>query len=194
MRIAPTGSELLSVARTVLRESLQPYIAAGGKLALREVESAIELAVHKLANELPAAGDDLALLQAARTTLRTTLLEQLPKDRQYDARLVAKVMAIASNELANGDAFERDELERLAALLDEAAQTAGSPRDVQRGLALLGARLSADIRSGRCDPGSARYRPTYAHLCASARQAVSESNPAYLKHRASSAPNRPQSS
>jgi hypothetical protein len=185
MRIPPAGDELLSAARTVLRESVLPHIAAGERQMVLEIDAALALAAHKLAHELRADREDLEKLEAARAALRNRLLPQLPKHRQYDARLIAKAIAIAANELANGNAPERDELDRLAALLHETPEPAPTARGVRAELALLYARLSADIRAGRCDPGSARYAPTYAHLREITRQAVAESNPAYLKNSAS---------
>jgi hypothetical protein len=181
MRIRPTGFELLSAAQTVLRESVVPETPAHELPTAHRIEAALALAAHKLRHELPAQREDLEKLEAARAALRNDLLAQLPKHRQYDARLIAKAIAIAANELANGNAPERDELERLAELMHEAPQSAATARDVKRKLAALYARLCADIRAGRCDPGSARFAATYAHLRAITRQAVGESNPAYLK-------------
>jgi hypothetical protein len=184
MRIQPTGRELVFAAQAVLRDSVLPETPAHELPTVHRIEAALALAAHKLAHELPALREDLEKLEAARAALRNDLLAQLPKHRQYDARLIAKAIAIAANELANGNAAELDELERLAELMHEAPQSAPTARDVQRKLAALYVRLSADIRAGRCDPGSARYAATCAHLREITRQAVGESNPAYLKTRA----------
>jgi len=184
MRIRPTGCELMSAAQTVLRERVLPDTPTHELPTVHRIEAALALAAHKLAHELPAHREDLEKLEAARAALRNNLLAQLPKHRQYDARLIAKAMAIAANELANGSATERDELDRLAELMHEPPQSVPTAAEVQRTLAALYARLSADIRAGRCDPGTARYAATCAHLRAITRQAVGESNPAYLKTRA----------
>jgi hypothetical protein len=183
MRTRPTGTELLPVAQTVLRESIVPYVGAGEIAAVHDVAAALALAARTLDCEQPAGRVELEMLKTARATLRRCVLDRLPKERQYDARLVAKVIAIATSEIENGNAPERDELDRLAHLLREAPQADGTARDVHRRLTQLYERLSADIRAGQIDHGGLRYGLTYAHLCKIARQAVSESNPAYLEQR-----------
>jgi hypothetical protein len=184
MRIRPTGSELLATARMVLREDVLPHVPSEGRPAIDAIESAMALAAHKLERELPAQGEDIAQLEAARAALRGTVLGLLPKNRQYDARLVAKAIAIATNELANGNAPERAEIDAVAVLLHETPQRADTAQAVRRELGLLYARLSAAIRQGRADPGTPGYAATRAHLLGATRQALLESNPAYLAARA----------
>ncbi len=180
MRILPKGLELLAVARGVLRERIAPHIPAEAQSSLRGVEAALALAADMLERELPIGRDDLPVLETARAALRTTLLRQLPKERQYDARLVAKAIAIATNELVNGTALDHEELKAAKALVGETLQPGGAATDGGANLASVYARLCADIRAGQTDPGSPRYGETYAHLWAITRQAVGESNPAYF--------------
>jgi hypothetical protein len=84
--------------------------------------------------------------------------------------------------LVNGDGYERAELTRLTALLHETppSDSDTDPSNLRRQLASLSARLSAQIRGGQFDPGSAGYDAAYAHLRESTRHALSESHPAYL--------------
>jgi hypothetical protein len=186
MRIRPTGYDLLSAARRVLREAVLPHVPADERQTIGTIDAAMAFAAHKLERELPPQPEDLDRLKAARAALRGNVLAQLPKSHQYDARLVAKAVAIATNELANGNAAERDELDRLAALLHDGPQEPGAARDVRQRLALLYARLAVDIRQGRADPGSPRFSATHAHLLDVTRQALRESNPAYLELHAAS--------
>jgi hypothetical protein len=177
MRIRPTGYELLATACTVLREHLLPCVPPGEQQTVRDIEHAMVLAARNLELDRPAGPEDLELLNAARAVLRGKLLGQLPADRRYDARLVAKTIAIATSELANGTQPERAELDALAALLHETPQSDGTAR---RQLAMSYERLCADIRSGSTDPGTARYPATLAHLRAITLRALGESNPGYL--------------
>jgi hypothetical protein len=187
MRIRPTGNELVPAAQAVLEASIAPQIPAAEQRGLHDVEAALALALRVLESDAPPRRDDLERLQSARARLRTEILARLPKKTQYDARLVAKVLSIATNQLAEGLAPERAELDRLASLLNETAPAQVSATEVRGRLALLSAQLCADIRAGRADPGTAPYAATYAHLRETTRQAVSESNPAYLQHRANPA-------
>jgi Domain of unknown function (DUF6285) len=180
MRIRPTGYELLATACTLLCEHLLPCVPPGEQQTMRDIEHAMVLAARNLELDRPAGPEDLELLNAARVALRGKLLEQLPADRRYDARLVAKTIAIATSELANGTQPERAELDELAALLHKTPQTDVTAGDVRRQLAMSYERLCADIRSGSTDPGMARYPATLAHLRAITLRALSESNPGYL--------------
>jgi hypothetical protein len=183
MRMEPTALGLLGTAVTVLNENIAPRLPLDEQPALRDIEAALARAGNKLARELPANADDFEALEQARFLLRGVVLDRLPKECQYDARLIAKVVAIATSELTNGSAPERVEFERAAALMGEAPPAAVTARDVHRELALLYARLSQDIRAGRTDPSTARHAPTLAHLREMTLQAVRESNPAYLRKR-----------
>ncbi len=189
MRIAPRGIELVGVAQTVLRDTIAPHIPAQARPALHDVEAALALAADKLRCDLPVSRAEVATLETARTALRTTLLVQLPKERQYDARLVAKVIAIATNVLVNGSDLDRQERDRAAVLFDQAPPQ-GTASLENGELARLYVRLCADIRAGRTDPGSPRYAITYAHLCRITREAVGESNPSYLQRAPTAAPAR----
>jgi hypothetical protein len=180
MRIRPAGYELLATACTVLREHLLPYVPPGEQQTVRDIGHAMVLAARNLELDRPAGPEDLELLNAARAALRGKLLGQLPADRQYDARLVAKTIAIATSELANGTQPERAELDALAALLHETPQSDGTAGEVRRQLAVSYERLSADIRRGSTDPGTARYPATLAHLRTITLRALGESNPGYL--------------
>jgi Domain of unknown function (DUF6285) len=180
MRIRPAGYELLATACTVLREHLLPYVPPGEQQTVRDIGHAMVLAARNLELDRPAGPEDLELLNAARAALRGKLLGQLPADRQYDARLVAKTIAIATSELANGTQPERAELDALAALLHETPQSDGTAGEVRRQLAMSYEGLSADIRRGSTDPGTARYPATLAHLRTITLRTLGESNPGYL--------------
>ena len=80
------------------------------------------------------------LLAIAREVLRRELLPLLPKDRQYDALMIANAMGIAERQLQAGDAPAQAEAAGLARLLGEAGD-----------LASLNRQLAARIRDGGCD-------------------------------------------
>lgn len=80
------------------------------------------------------------LLAIAREVLRRELLPLLPKDRQYDALMIANAMGIAERQLQAGDAPAQAEAEELRRLLGEEGD-----------LACLNRRLAARIRAGACD-------------------------------------------
>lgn len=189
MRIRPTGYELLSTARTVLREHLLPQAADDDRHALCAIGRTMAIAGHELEFEQPARRDDVEMLEAARALLREKLLSRLPEDRRYDARLVAKAIAVATAELADGEAFARAELAGLAALLGEVPKAARTPHDVHAQAVPLSARLCAQIRAGSVDPGSPTYAATYEHLRETTRQALLVSHPAYLESHDGSARN-----
>ena len=181
MRIRPTGYELLATARTVLRECLLPQADDDDRQALCAIARTMAIAGHELEFEQPARRDDVEMLEAARALLREKLLGRLPESRRYDTRLVAKAIAVATAELADGEAFARAELAGLAALLGEPPKAARTPHDVHAQAVPLSARLCAQIRAGDFDPGSPRYAATYAHLREATRQALLVSHPAYLE-------------
>jgi len=80
------------------------------------------------------------LLAIAREVLRKELLPLLPKDKQYDALMIANAMGIAERQLQTGDAPARAEAAELAALLRQ-----------QGDLASLNQRLAQGIRAGAFD-------------------------------------------
>jgi hypothetical protein len=183
MRIRPTGCELLSAARSVLRESILPHLPPDELPAGREIERAMTVAADELMHRRTAQSASVEMLDSARSTLREKLLRCLPKERQYDARLVAKAIAIATKELVNGDDHERGELDRLAMLMQIPRSPGGDERDARAQLESQYARLAAEIRYGPMDPGTPRYCAIYAHLRDMTRQAVGESHPEYLQSR-----------
>lgn len=84
--------------------------------------------------------DGAELLAIAREVLRKELLPLLPKDKAYDALMIANAMSIAERQLRQGDVSQQAEKERLAVLLDS-----------QSGLADLNREFAARIRGGEFD-------------------------------------------
>ena len=80
------------------------------------------------------------LLAIAREVLRKELLPLLPKDRQYDALMIANAMGIAERQLREGEAPAQVEAAQLGALLQ-----------AQGDLATLSRQLACEIRSGLLD-------------------------------------------
>ena len=181
MRIRPDGVELLRAARAVIDTAIAPHIAPGRRDALREIEQAMALAEDRLARDVDASVADLAALDIARATMRGAMHEALPEERRYDARLVAKAIAVATRQLANGHLPERREYERLAALLGAPALADVSPHECRCALPALNERLGARIRLGEADMGTTSYAATLAHLEAITNEALSESNPTYRR-------------
>lgn len=119
------------------------------------------------------------LLAVARQVVRDTLLDALPGDRRYDALMVANAIGIAARQVEYGIAPEREELHALAALLGEDTE-ADTAEGVHARLVIFYRRLVADIRAGRCDPGTAQARAVRDHLWRVTVQRVRESNPKAL--------------
>ncbi|HJN24927.1 MAG TPA: DUF6285 domain-containing protein [Rhodospirillales bacterium] len=119
------------------------------------------------------------LLKLARKILREQLLEHIPAQKKYSALMVANTMAIAARQFEFGDARERDELSRIAAILGEKIDPASST-EVQTALETCYRKLSADIREGKVGPGSANFEAVSELLHDQAKQKVRESNPGYL--------------
>jgi len=112
--------------------------------------------------------DAAALLDFARAALLRDLAPLLPAERQHEAVLIARALAIAAREAAAGDAPLRACQAALAELLGEGD------------LDTLLRRLATAIRGGDYDaPGAAReqVRPV---LWAITVQKLRESNPEYL--------------
>jgi len=132
--------------------------------------------------------DGADLLAIARQVLREDLIEALPAERRYEALMAANAMAIASRQLAVGEAPELDELKRLAKLLGVSVPTDAGNRDaVRNSLSALYARLCSAIRRGQMDPGTPDHAETHAFLVDVARAKVAESNPRYLESQTASA-------
>ena len=181
MRILPDGSALLRTARFVIDTAIAPQIAPDARDALHEIERAIALGEDLFARDVDASVADLSALEAARVTMRGRVLEALPEERQYDARLVAKAIAVATRQLENGHLPERREYERLSALLHTPAGADVSASEIRCALPTLNERLGARIRVGEADVGTTSYAATLAHLEAITNDALSESNPTYRR-------------
>jgi hypothetical protein len=91
------------------------------------------------------------LLATARDVLLNDLLPALPADKAFAARMVANAMAIAARA---------------------AAAAPGPDADLRA--------LAADIRGGRCDPGSPRHAEAAALLDAITRARCAVSAPRAL--------------
>lgn len=80
------------------------------------------------------------LLAMAREVLRQELLPLLPKDKQYDALMIANAMGIAERQLQQGDRPEHHERDALAHLLH-----------MQGDVAALNMMFARKIRKGSMD-------------------------------------------
>lgn len=109
--------------------------------------------------------DGAELLAIARDVLRKELLPLLPKDRQYDALMIANAMCIAERQLSAGETPQLTEQQALAALLDQEGD-----------LPALNRTLAAAIRAGRMDGNAEAWRL----LWESTLQRVRESAPKAL--------------
>lgn len=109
--------------------------------------------------------DGAALLAIARDVLRKELLPLLPKERAYEALMIANAMSIAEQQLRNGDAAGRAEHEALQGLLKQDGD-----------LAALNRVLAEKVRAGEMDgnPGVQQL------LWSSVVQRVRESAPRAL--------------
>ena len=132
------------------------------------------------------------LLRLAHAALLDELLDALPRDRRYEARLVANAMAIAAHEQDAGKGPLLAEYEALAELFDEAAEPKESGAEaLEEALARLNWRLAAEIRGGRRD-GAVQV---HALLQATTRARLRESNPKALEQEgaAEASPGGPRS-
>jgi hypothetical protein len=112
--------------------------------------------------------DAAALLEFARAALLRDLAPLLPAERQHEAALIARAMAIAAREAAAGDAPLRACQASLAELLGEGD------------LDTLLRRLATAIRAGDYDAPGAEREQVRRLLWAITRQKLRESNPDYL--------------
>lgn len=76
--------------------------------------------------------DGADLLAIAREVLRRELLPLLPKERAYDALMVANAMGIAERQLRQGEEPMRHEREALAGLLGSGGDLAALNREFAR--------------------------------------------------------------
>lgn len=126
--------------------------------------------------------DGVALLREARAVLLDELLERLPEDRRYQARLVANAMAIAARELEAGDrpaAAERAALSRLYSEPRRTGPDGTAPEAPEETRQRLTWRLAAEVRAGYRD-GDAEV---YAFLRERAVQRLRVTNPKVLEGR-----------
>ena len=112
--------------------------------------------------------DAARLLEQARASLLTELLEALPGDKRYTALMVANALAIAQREIADGDAVSQGERDTLTALL--------SGKDGEE-LKDLEQRLATEIRDGRHD-GSDKVHRSLMESCV---RRLRITNPKHLK-------------
>lgn len=123
------------------------------------------------------------LLDTARQLLRDELLPALPPRQRHAALMIANAMAIAGRQLRHGEAAERDELLALQQLLAlPPCAPADDPAALRAQLVEANRVLSVQLRSGQADGGERRER-VLAHLRATTRRKVEESNPKYLAPR-----------
>ena len=181
MRVRPNGVELLRAARVAIDAAILPHLADGRRDAVRAIERALAFAEDRLARDEEPTAADVTALEDARTAMRGEVLEALPDERRYDARLVAKAIAVVTRQLARGLASERREYERLAGLLGAPIVAHATSREIRCKLVALNERLAARIREGEADVGTAAHAATLAHLEAITDEALSESNPAYAR-------------
>jgi len=111
-----------------------------------------------------------ALLACARQVLRDEILPALPAERKHALLMVMNAMSIAERQLRNGDAPEAQERVRLRGLVDSG----------DAGLAEGNRMLARQLRNGAADPGAPRREALLAHLRATTRQRLAESNPKAL--------------
>jgi hypothetical protein len=76
--------------------------------------------------------DGADLLAVAREVLRRELLPLLPKEKAYDALMVANAMGIAERQLRQGEEPMRQEREALAGLLAGSGDLAALNREFAR--------------------------------------------------------------
>ena len=114
----------------------------------------------------PPEGPDL--LATARDVVLRELLPHLPDSQKFAARMVANAMAIAAREAAQDGAWQAS-----AAAAIVRAMGYGDTDDTLR-------RFAADIRAGRCDPGTPRHDAAFHALREIARRRCEVSAPRAL--------------
>ena len=176
MRVRPDGVELLQAAQSAIEAKIAPQFPIDRRNVLRSIEEAIAYAKARLTRDEVASASELSALEDARAAMRGDVFEALPAERRYDARLIAKAIAIATRQLANGMVLERREYERLCELLGAPAIANVRPPEVRSALPSLNERLCGRIRAGQTDVGTASYAATLEHLEATTHEALSESS------------------
>ncbi|HEU0231141.1 MAG TPA: phosphotransferase, partial [Burkholderiaceae bacterium] len=117
---------------------------------------------------LPSGAD---LLDVARDVLLNQLASLLPSDKTYEAKMVARAMAVAARELKQRDATDQDGEARIAAFLREADLDAIDTTPSEHTLARL-------LRNG--DIPSKRREALSVLLMALTRAKLAINNPRYL--------------
>lgn len=122
--------------------------------------------------------DAADLLRVTRETLLNELLDALPEERRYAARMAANALAMAAREAETGEADLVKELRLLAELYGEdVVQSAGA--NLHERIAKMNKRFARDIRDGifdgACAPG------VQALLMDQVRARLAISNPKYLE-------------
>ncbi len=112
--------------------------------------------------------DGAELLAIAREVLRKELMPLLPKEKAYQALMIANAMSIAERQLQNGSVAEQEEQQRLEGLLGQSAD-----------LATLNRLFATGIREGRFDHDANARRI----LLDATTQRVRESAPKALGNR-----------
>ncbi len=120
------------------------------------------------------------LLQTARELLLSEVLDVLPAERRYAARMIANAMGIAAREMASGDEPLERELARLGELLAQPAPAASGRPALEHAIAACNRELVRRIRAGEYDAGPRALRD---HLFATTLGKLRESNPRYLRAR-----------
>lgn len=114
--------------------------------------------------------DGAELLRVARRTLLDDLLPLLPAEKIYEARMVAKVMAIATRELDKAHAVAQDNTAAIFAFLESfTTMTSAEPSEEV---------LADVIRNRSGNPGS--HEALYALLVQLTRSKLTLSNPKAL--------------
>jgi hypothetical protein len=131
-------------------------------------------------SERPAAAD---LLDEARRTLLEVLLPLLPQDRRYDGLMIANAMAIASREARLGADVLREEVRRLATLLEAERAADGRSTALRLTLRDLEQQLAQELRQGVYDNPGPRRDAVRAYLRVSTEARVRVSNPKVLTGR-----------
>ena len=122
--------------------------------------------------------DAAGLLRIARETLLNELLDALPEDRHYAARMAASALAMAAREAESGEADLVTELRLLAELYgEEAVHSAGATLNDR--VTEMNKRFARDIRDGIFDGACAQGVQALLMIQVRARLAIS--NPKYLE-------------
>jgi hypothetical protein len=111
------------------------------------------------------------LLDTARRVLLDELLPAMPSGKSYEARMVARAMAVAERELNQRDTVDRNSELYIREFLLDAGLDAGDSKPTEATLARL-------LRDGAIPPQSAEVLPRLLMTLTRAKLAIS--NPRYL--------------